>query len=81
MLNCLSHQGVLRVTFYLKILRQSKHVHTSRARADGEAKSSLSREPDMGLDPRMLRSWSELPRCPQSDIFNATVIVPPLEAF
>ena len=46
---------------FLKILsiylreRESEH----RWGREGEAGSSLSREPDIGLDPRTLRSWPE----------------------
>ena len=32
----------------------------SRETAEGEADSLLSGEPDVGLNPRTLRSWSEL---------------------
>ena len=48
--------------FFLKILfiylreREGRRVQTSRGEADGEADSVLGREPDVGLDPRTLRS-------------------------
>ena len=54
----LSHLGV--PGFYVFIERDSDRAQAGgAAEAKGEADSSLSREPDVGLDPRTLRSWPE----------------------
>ena len=53
-----------RLTFYLFIYltegRERERVSTQQAEGEGEAGSQLSREPDVGFDPRTLGSQPEL---------------------
>jgi len=39
--------------------REREHKQGEEAEGEGEADSPLSREPDAGLDPRILGSWPE----------------------
>ena len=41
-------------------MRETEGEHEQGGRAEVEVDSLLSREPDAGLDPRSLGSWSEL---------------------
>ena len=43
---------------------EQQEAGAERGQGEGEADSLLSREPDMGLDPRTLGSWPEPPRHP-----------------